>query len=263
MRASLRFGQAVLLGAAVLSSAAASSGADRAITALGRLEPKDGVIRLAGPSRPAVVISQLMVAEGDRVEEGQTIAILDSHGLHKADVARLTAELQNAERELERVMRLFRDNVASDSARDEAETAAAVARANLQRAQAELDLSVVRSPIAGQVLQVHTRTGERVGPDGIVELGRTQEMYAIAEIYETDIGRIRVDQRATVTSPALSAPLHGTVERIGSKVGKMDVLSTDPAAKTDARVVEVEIRLDDGAAVANLTNLQVEIEVIP
>ena len=110
---------------------------------------------------------------------------------------------------------------------------------------------------------MHTRTGERVGPEGIVELGRTHEMYAIAEIYETDIGRIHVDQRATVTSPALRAPLQGTVERIGCKVGKMDVLSTDPAAKTDARVVEVEIRLDDGAAVANLTNLQVEVEVIP
>ena len=263
MRTILRLGQAVLLWAALLSAAAAIAGDDRAITALGRLEPKDGVIRLAGPSMPAVVISQLLVAEGDPVEEGQTIAILDSHGLHKADVARLTAELRNAERELQRVMRLYGNGVASDSARDEAETAAAVARANLQRAQAELDLSVVRSPLTGQVLQVHTRTGERVGPEGIVELGRTHEMYAIAEIYETDIGRIHVDQRAIVTSPALRAPLQGTVERIGRKVGKMDVLSTDPAAKTDARVVEVEIRLDDGAAVANLTNLQVEVEVIP
>ena len=37
-----------------------------AVTALGRLEPKDGVIRVAGPSRFAVVIAQLLVDDGDR-----------------------------------------------------------------------------------------------------------------------------------------------------------------------------------------------------
>src|SRR5437763_783255 len=47
------------------------------ITALGRLEPKDGIIRVAGPSRPSVVIAKLLVEEGDRVEAGQPIAVLD------------------------------------------------------------------------------------------------------------------------------------------------------------------------------------------
>ena len=40
-------------------------------------------------------------------------------------------------------------------------------------------------------------------------------------------------------------------------------IGSDPAAKTDARVVEVEIRLDDGTAVRGLTNLQVEVEFEP
>jgi HlyD family secretion protein len=62
-----------------------------------------------------------------------------------------------------------------------------------------------------------------------------------------------------VRSPALPHDLEGTVERVGLKVGKLDALGTDPAAKTDARVVEVEIRLDDSAAVSGLTNLEVEV----
>jgi HlyD family secretion protein len=41
----------------------------------------------------------------------------------------------------------------------------------------------------------------------------------------------------------------------------MDVLGTDPVAETDARVIEVDILLDDPAAVARLTNLQVEVEI--
>ena len=100
-----------------------------------------------------------------------------------------------------------------------------------------------------------------MGPNGIVEIGKTHEMYAIAEVYETDITRVKVGQRATVTSPALQKPLKGTVERISLKVAKMDLLDTDPAAKTDARVIEVDIRLDDSEAAAALTNLQVEVSI--
>jgi len=47
------------------------------------------------------------------------------------------------------------------------------------------------------------------------------------------------------------------------KIGKKDVLSVDPAAKTDARVVEVRILLDDAAAAAGLTNLEVDVAIAP
>jgi HlyD family secretion protein len=98
-----------------------------------------------------------------------------------------------------------------------------------------------------------------IGPQGIVELGRVDRMYAIAEVYETDIGRVRVGQRATVSSRALARPLSGVVERIRQQVRKQDQLGTDPAARKDARIVEVEIRLADSAPAASLTNLQVEV----
>jgi HlyD family secretion protein len=248
---------------AVLPQAAADEADAGPITALGRLEPRDGVIRVAGPSRFVVVIADLLVEEGDVVKQGQPLAVLDTYALHKAEVERLAAQLENAERELARISELHESGVSSDQARDGADVEARMARAALARARADFDLSLVRSPIDGEVLEIHAREGERVGSDGIVELGRTQEMYAIAEVYETDIGRVRVDQRATIRSRALPEPLYGRVERIGRKVGKLDVLSTDPAARTDARVVEVEIALDDGAAVRGLTNLQVEVEVAP
>src|SRR5882724_4752339 len=46
------------------------------ITALGRLEPEAGVIRVAGPSRPSVVIAKLLVREGEVVDAGRPIAVL-------------------------------------------------------------------------------------------------------------------------------------------------------------------------------------------
>ena len=86
-------------------------------------------------------------------------------------------------------------------------------------------------------------------------------MYAIAEVYETDVRNVRKGMKARVTSSALAGPLSGTVERVRPKVQKMDEIGTDPAARKDARIVEVEIRLDDPKAAANLTNLQVDIEI--
>ena len=234
-----------------------------AITALGRIEPRDGVIRISGPSRIAVVIGDLRVAEGDEVNAGDVLAVLDSHALEQASVESLRAELANAKRKLARNRKLHGEGAIAGTTLEMDTLARDVARAQLRSAEAELARSTVRAPVDGQVLKIHARPGEKVGPQGILELGRTDEMYAIAEVYETDVRRIEVGQRARVSSPALEAPLEGVVERVGMKIGKLDALSTDPAARTDARVVEVEIRLDDSEPVKNLTNLQVEIAIAP
>jgi HlyD family secretion protein len=95
----------------------------------------------------------------------------------------------------------------------------------------------------------------------LLELGQTRHMYVVAEVYETDIGLVKEGQAATITSPALSEPMSGSVERIGSIIGKNDILDLDPVARTDSRVIEVFILLDDPQAVASLTYLQVDVEI--
>ncbi len=189
-----------------------------------------------------------------------------------------------AAREADRRVRLHEQGVAgeeeADMARGEAEarkaacasasTAVAlseagveVAAAHLERAQREAQRSYVRAPFAGRVLEVITRPGELIGEHGILELGRVSRMYAIAEVYETDIRHVAVGQRATVSSQALDSQLAGTVERIRPKVKKHDEIGTDPAARKDARIVEVLILLDDPEPAAGLTNLQVDVVIQP
>ncbi len=141
------------------------------------------------------------------------------------------------------------------------ESAIAAAEARVSRSQAEIERSFIRAPFAGRVLDVHARPGEILGLDGILELGRVGVMYAIAEVYETDVRNVQKGMKARVTSTALASPLSGTVERVRPKVQKMDAIGTDPAARKDARIVEVEIRLDNSEAAANLSNLQVDVEI--
>ena len=137
------------------------------------------------------------------------------------------------------------------------------AQAAVQQAKAQLDLAYVRSPRAGQILKIHTWPGEIIGNQGIVELGRTDQMYAIAEVYETDIHKVRLGQQATITSAGFTDKLQGTVDEIGLQIGKKDVLGTDPVADVDARVVEVKIRLNstDSQRVTDLTNLKVKVVI--
>jgi multidrug resistance efflux pump len=263
LRSSLETHAAVEANGASVAMAPDPNAKPAAITALGRVAPKDGVLRLAGPSQSSVVISKLLVDKGDHVEAGQVVAVLDNYAAASADLARVRAELDHARSEFDRLDQLYRDKVVSLSERDNWRMRVNMLDAERQHAEVELDLANVRAPIAGQVLEVHSRAGEKVGPDGILELAKTDQMYVIAEVYETDIDWVRVGQRATISSRALPQAVQGTVERIGLKVGKADVLGVDPVAQTDARVVEVEIRLDDSQGVGGLTNAQVEVAIAP
>jgi HlyD family secretion protein len=249
--------------AGAASTTGAQDAAPVAVTALGRLEPKDGIFRIAGPSRFSVVIAKLLVDEGSWVDAGKPVALLDTIAENQARVTRLRAELANAEADLARWAELFRLGTAATSSRDAAQLKVDVARAELGAAQAALDQDTVRAPVSGQILKVHARSGEKVGPEGIAEIAQNDRMYAVAEVYETDIGRVRVGQRAVIRSPTLEPELVGTVEVVGLKVGRLEALDPDPSARTDARIVEVRIKLDDSARAAGLTNLQVEVAIQP
>jgi len=268
--------RAALLAAVALSLAACELGgpagraaaqtpghpmAPEGVTALGRIEPKNRIRRVAGPSRPSVVIAELLVDEGQWVDENQAIATLDTLAEDEAGVGRARAELDHARRTLERMTALRRHGIAAVNELENAQLAVDVAAAEVTRAAATLALDTVRAPVSGQVISIHARRGERVGADGIAEIAQNDEMYAVAEVYETDIARVHVGQTATVHSPALPSALTGTVERIGLKIGKLDLLDTDPVARTDARVVEVHVKLADARRAAALSNLQVEVTI--
>jgi HlyD family secretion protein len=139
------------------------------------------------------------------------------------------------------------------------------AQATARQAQAELTEAYVRAPNAGEILKVHSRAGESPSDKGIVEMGQTSRMVAVAEVYESDVRKLRVGQTATISSEsgAFGQSLRGTVSYIGLQIGKQDVLNTDPAADSDSRVVEVKVAIDpsDSTSVKGLTNSKVAVKI--
>ena len=142
-----------------------------------------------------------------------------------------------------------------------AELSASVAQT--ERAAADLERMNVRAPGNGRVLRIHAHPGEEVGPQGILELGKTERMYVVAEVYETDISRVRAGQKADISSDLFTEKLTGTVFQIGTQVTRSELLPLEPSAFADTRVVKVKIKLDDGERVAGLIYGKVDVVIHP
>ncbi|MGE0607746.1 MAG: HlyD family efflux transporter periplasmic adaptor subunit [Pirellulales bacterium] len=140
-----------------------------------------------------------------------------------------------------------------------------VAEASLAAAVADLEHAYVRAPKEGVVLEIHLRPGERIGQSSLLDMGATEKMMARVEVYESDIGRIQPGQAVVLSGAALDATLNGEVERIAAFVKRQTVVDADPAAYTDARVIEVMVRLDGPSSelARRFVDLQVRAEFVP
>lgn len=131
------------------------------------------------------------------------------------------------------------------------------------KAKADLAETYIRAPMASRILDIDAKAGEVVGEKGIAQLGQTSQMQVVAEVYQTDIGKIRTGQQAIITSESFPDQLRGTVRLIGLQVTQQEVTSGEPGENLDRKVIEVRIQLNpqDSQRVANLTNLQVLVAI--
>lgn len=260
--------------------------AGQSLAVLDGRAPSQAVLRLS-EARLRVARSHL-----ERVKAGEKSSDIAAQ---EAEVSRRKAELANAETENGRAERLFekgdytvverddrrlalerarralegaREKLASlaevrqtDLAMASAEVEAAEAEVN--RARAELDLTLVKAPVTGRILRILVHAGELAGGRAILEMGKTDRMFVSAEVYETDISKVRLGQRAVVSSDLFPGQLTGRVSEVGTVITKSEVLPLDPAAFSDARIVKVKVRLDDSQAVAGLLNGKVAVRIEP
>ncbi|NJK30779.1 MAG: response regulator, partial [Acaryochloris sp. SU_5_25] len=179
----------------------------------------------------------------------------------QATLKRLITTVQAQKKEAQATLGSIEEVRPVDVEVAQAEVTSAIVAA--EKAKADLDLTYICAPINGNVLEVNTRPGEVISNEGIANIGRTDRMYVVAEIYETDIKNIRAGQNVTVTSDAFADKLSGKVDRVGLQVKRQGVFDVNPLAKTDYKVVEVKVRLDAPSSqkVAGLSNLQVQVVI--
>jgi HlyD family secretion protein len=172
---------------------------------------------------------------------------------------RAAAERSEAEAILERMLRPRPEDLAV------AQAELATAAAALRKAEVEAAMTRVIAPISGTVLKIHARPGEIVGLDGLLELGDLASLDIVADVFETDLPRVRAGAAAEVIVPGEERRFGATVREIGRMVRRTTQVSTDPVAMLDARTFEVRLHLSEEARIflEHRINLQVQVSIKP
>jgi len=116
-----------------------------------------------------------------------------------------------------------------------------VARAAVARAEAALERLIVRAPVSGTVLSIQTRTGEAITADGILRMADLSQLIVVAEIDESQAGRIANGGAAKIEGSMLPQPVQAKVSRIAHEVFRQKRPASDILIGRDARIVEVEL----------------------
>jgi HlyD family secretion protein len=165
-----------------------------------------------------------------------------------------SVQKQSAQGELNRIQEIRPADV--ESARADI----AQAQAEARRIRAEQDDCEIKAPRTGVILKIRAREGEKIGSEGLLDLAGTQHMVAIAEVHQNDVGKLRLNQSCSFTSPALKEPLRGKIARFEPQVKRQNIFSDKPGEQFDQRVVEVRVALDGASnnVAGQWTNLQLE-----
>ena len=234
------------------------------VAALGQLVPMGEVRKLASPisqlgSFPRV--QEILVKEGDYVKKGSILAIFENQKKLKANLLKKKKLLETNQKEIS----LKKDQIKRYRSATEKNAYSIVLLTQKEdellklekqriinsadKKSIEIDLfnSELRSPIDGYILSINTRAGERSNSEGILEIGASQNMQALIEVYESDIDRVFLDQNVELISEngGFDETLIGKVIRINPQVKQRKVLSTDPTGDADARIIKVLVGLDD------------------
>jgi multidrug resistance efflux pump len=124
----------------------------------------------------------------------------------------------------------------------------AQARAQVEQTKTDLERTLVRAPVDGDVLQVNVRPGEYVGTppsQALVVLGNIHQLHVRVDIDEHDIPRFRKGAPARASlrgEPQTKYPL--TFVRVEPYVIPKKSLTGDNTERVDTRVLQVIYALD-------------------
>ena len=232
------------------------------LAAPGLVEPASEE-RLVG-SEVIGTLRDVKVEENDVVKSGAVLAVIDNDdqtaalGQAKAAADSAAAALRLAEINLGRKKELVdRKQIAVSeydqalAERDMAKAERDRARATVALAQANLEKTIVTSPIEGTILRRYAVAGEAVTnqpPTPICSIGDIAHLRVRAEIDEIDIGRVKLGQHVTVKAdgfPGKEFP--GKVIRVNERLGVRKALTDRSSEREDSKVLPVLVQLEPGS----------------
>jgi cobalt-zinc-cadmium efflux system membrane fusion protein len=229
--------------AATVRVAAVSRATDDHADVTGRLVwDEDATVRVFPPV--AGRVARIARDFGSPVVRGELLAELSSpdFGQTQSDAARADSDLRAAERTFERVSQVYERGGASRKDRDQAEADLERARAEAERTRRRLELwggaadrpgrvdqdLLLRSPVAGVVVERNLNPGQEVRPDAanpLFVISDPHHLWVLLDVTERDLPDVVPGARIVVRSPAFPGrTFEGVLDTLGAGL--------DPATRT-------------------------------
>ena len=238
--------------------------------------------------QPLAVLESIDTLESSVRQSEAEIRVAESKlAAQDSVIARYKADLGQASAEARRAEQLFAagatsanrvEKLQADESSAKAQVAEAIAtkaslveylrssRASLDKDKTERAKATVLAPFSGTVFKVHARPGDKVGEDGLLEMGDSSRMGVIAEVYQSDRPMITLGQKASLSADGFKGrKVEGQVVEIAREVSRQTVFSGQAGENLDRRVLEVKIGLtpQESALASHLNYLQVNVLFAP
>ena len=178
------------------------------------------------------------------IEQNKLDALQRARSGKPPDVREIETAIAEQGLERQKVrLKLLKTTLENDLAQNEIDLANTQSR--IDSAKRNLEDTLVRSPLDGVVVQIFSRQGERVSPAGIIKIVDMNQLRVLADVDELHVGRLKPGGKVDVTFRGNNDIYKGTIERIAPTVKRMQRVEPDGGSSTDARVVQVEIKIDD------------------
>lgn len=154
-------------------------------------------------SRIQGTIDNLLVREGSVVRRGDTLVVLDNRDL-QAELSRVTAELDNARAQRDRMEDLYQKDAVSKQEMENATRAYRVAEAGRKAILAQLSYTIVKAPFDGVITEKKVERGELASPgQPLLKMEDPAQLRLEATVAESDVRVVSVGSLLPVMIDAL------------------------------------------------------------
>ena len=145
------------------------------------------------------IVKSINVKEGQAVKTGQTLASLDLSEM-KANLTKAQNGFNKTQRDLERVKRLFEDEVTTLEQKQNVQTAFEVAKSDLEIAEFNFRYATIKAPADGIILMKNVEENELVNAGYPVILfgNKGANWKIVASIADVDIIKVSIGDSANV-----------------------------------------------------------------
>ena len=206
------------------------------------------------PGMPGLVI-RVYVTEGETVGAGKVLAETDNRAI-KEGIAQLQTNLDFDKTAYEKQSRLWEQKIGSEIQYLQAKTQYESLVKSMDALQAQLDMTRIKSPIAGVVDKVNVKAGEFAAPNmfGVFRVVNEKNMHVSAKVADSYIGRVKMGNPVEIKVNDLNETIQSKITFVGKVV--------DPLTRTFS--VKANLGNTPNQLRANMmTTLSICDEVIP